>query len=134
MLHTLARACVSHMALGRWAGHGPGVSSKAFVSPPRRGRARASLHSTKASGPTGSVWVPGTSLYPSLCCWEVGTRGEAAGQGRAGLTPRWGALGTLMGPSDRASEGLAETFPGLGCRRFLGQLLFGREWWGRFCC
>lgn len=136
VLHTLARACllpaaagVSHVALGSWAGHEPGVSPNSLVSPPRHGKVRASLHSTKASGPTGFVWVPGTSLYPSLGHGE-----NPAGKGRAGLTPRWGALGTLLGPSDgscRASGGLAETFPGRGCKRVLDRLLFGRE---SFCC
>lgn len=67
----------------------------------------------------------------------VGQRENPAGKGRAELTPQWGALGTLMGTADgpcRASEGLAETLHGLGCRRFLDELLFGRELWGTFCC
>lgn len=37
----------------------------------RHGRARDSLHSIKASGQTGFGLVPGTSLYPSVCCWEA---------------------------------------------------------------
>lgn len=76
--------------------------------------------------------------FPVLLGGGGAGQGEnPAGKGRAGLTSQWGALGASMGTADgscRTSEGLAETLPGLGCRRFLDELLFGKGSRGMFCC